>query len=269
MSTDESAENKLAASRPPQSKPEKSRASVWILLVAGIALTLLTAIVAFDQPEWIAVSAGALLALIGISLTFLVARRQDKETAEIQGAVKHIQRAVTNIHDLVLSLSEKDSEKDYLEPADESDEDVNAPIAEGDPNAPRPRFEREAVEFLQSKGADLDFTNLKWRPKTPSQKTPGNHGWFVESPDSTSDERWFVRKARGMTVRKAMPRTFLEALKAQSGIDPRSIKLDFQIKPHGLAAWYARTYDNQLWKVWKSNRNPEAGIQVEKVAEDE
>lgn len=125
-----------------------------------------------------------------------------------------------------------------------------------------PSYAEEAVKALQERGAKLTFEDLRWRRKIPSQPMTGNHGWFVESNSAKDGERWFVRKARGLTVRKAMPRDFLEAWEKETGLAPSEIKLDFQLTDHGLAAWYARTYSDVLWKVSRSNRNASAGISV-------
>ena len=65
-----------------------------------------------------------------------------------------------------------------------------------------------------------------------------------------------------------MPREFLDTLEKEAPLDPRGIKLDFQLKEHGNAAWYARTYGGDLWKVWRASRNAAAGIQVEKVEQE-
>lgn len=65
-----------------------------------------------------------------------------------------------------------------------------------------------------------------------------------------------------------MPRNFLNALKEESSIESPEIELDYQLKDHGLAAWYARTYDGALWKVHQSNRKQSAGIQVTRVNDD-
>lgn len=223
-----------------------------ILLVAGALAGTATVIVAFTGPNALAVALGALTAVIALWLTFNIAHRQDKES-------KGLGEIVRQVHELVRDIAERDSAQDY-------EASPTTPAAqETDTDPEVPSYADEAIVALRAHGADLDFNHLVWRPKKPLPELPGNHGWFVESGGDAPGGRWFVRKARGMTVRKAMPREFLDALEQEAPLEPRAIKLDFQTKEHGLAAWYARTYDGALWKVWRSNRNATKGVQVEKV----
>ena len=208
---------------------------------------------------------------MAIGLTYIIARRQGEESskladvvATVNQAVGEIQVTVSRVKDLlegveptIRRMAERDSAEDY-EPEASDDE----PTGERQ----KPTYEAEAIELLKVKGADLDFDNLEWKPKIADPPLPGNHGWFVESPNKPA--RWFVRRARGMTVRKAMPRDFLRKLEQDKGIPPQSIALDFQLKQHGLAAWYARTYSGDLYKVAKSNGVPGKPIRAEKVVEE-
>lgn len=232
------------------------------LLILGALTGVATAVMAFFDLDELVVAVASVTAVIAIGLTYIIARRQDAETDTLKGVVQQMHELLKQSSKMIRELTERESEQDYEEPMVESNVD-SASV-----DVSRPLYAEEAITALRSKGASLDFDALEWRAKEPMPPMPGNHGWFVESPGSPSGGRWFVRKARGMTVRKAMPREFLDALENNVPLDPRRIKLDYQIKEHGLAAWYARTYDGDLWKVWRPNRDSAAGVRVEKV-EDE
>ncbi|MFF0909138.1 hypothetical protein ACFWZW_00430 [Microbacterium enclense] len=183
-------------------------------------------------------------------------------------------RASDRLYQLTLSFAERESAQDY-ESGEEEASDGNLGSTEASPGtaasvdfAEQPPYAAEALSRLQRIGSSLTETTASWRQKVPDPPIRGNHGWFVESKHRASAERWYVRKGRYWNIRKAMPREFLDALEAQQGVDPRTIKLDFQLKEHGLASWYARTYDGSLWRVWRPNRNADLGVQTERVADD-
>lgn len=232
-----------------QARPRWRRLPL-VLLISGVAFgaaTIVTACLGLNVP---AVVLGACGAVAAIGLTFIIAQRQDAET-------KGLQDVVEQMHQLLRDVAERDSAQDYTPAL------TATPAAEAPLDDIAPSYREEAIEALRAHGANLDFDHLLWRQKKPMRDLRGNHGWFVETEGNPADGRWFVRKARGMTVRKAMPRELLESLEGKAQLDPREIKLDFQTKEHGLAAWYARTYSGDLWKVWRSNRKP--GVRVEKV----
>jgi low affinity Fe/Cu permease len=217
-----------------------------VLLVVGVILGVLTGILALlpSTGTWpVVLGAGA--AIAAIVLTFTIAVQQNADTADLNRILVAIeeQTAVRAYDPDTIALP------DDAPAAGMNGESVNAPS-----------YADEAVKALRENKAHLNFDNLRWRQKVPSRPTTGNHGWFVESEPGGDSERWFVRKANGLTVRKAMPRNFLDALERQANLDPREIKHDFQLSNHGLAAWYARTYSGALWKVSRSNRNASAGI---------
>lgn len=223
-------------------------------MVAGAATAVAAAL---DAPALAGVL-GAVTAIIAIWLTFLIASRQAVESGELRTTVEDVKEAVTQIQALQRRAAERDSEQEYeatgeAEPEGESD---------------RPEYSDEVIARLKAKGASISAETASWRRKTPKPALPGNHGWFVEGRDPTKPGRWYVRRAHGLTVRKAMPRDFLETLQNREAVDPRTIKLDFQLKEHGLAAWYARTYDGDLWKVWRPARGWGGGIKVERVDEE-
>ena len=248
-----------------------------ILLMSGAIVGAVTAVVAFTGPVAVVAALGAATAVIAIWLTFIIARRQDAEAGtlknvvlQVRTAVTGVDRAVERMHELlkqssqmIREMAERDSAHDYEDPVLESS--VEAPAAD----ASAPQYRDEAIAALRASGAPLNFDALEWRAKEPLPPRPGNYGWFVESPGSPSGGRWFVRKARGMTVRKAMPREFLNVLEKEAPLNPREIKLDYQIKEHGLAAWYARTYSGALWKVWLPNRDANGGVRIEKVEDEQ
>jgi hypothetical protein len=221
---------------------------------------------------------GAVATGLAIGLTYIIARRQGEESSKLAVVVARVNQAVGEINQAVGETQVTVGRvKDLLEGVEptirrmaerDSAEDYDPDASDDEPTEARqkPTYEAEAIHLLRVKGADLDFDNLEWKPKMADPPLPGNHGWFVESPNKSA--RWFVRRARGMTVRKAMPRDFLRKLEQDKGIPPQSIALDFQLKQHGLAAWYARTYSGDLYKVAKSNSVPGTPIRAEKVVEE-
>lgn len=190
---------------------------------------------------------GAGAAIAAIVLTFTIALQQNADTADL------------NL--ILIKIEEQTAVRAYESNTPPLSEDSHVDAGNGE-LAKMPSYADEAIEALRERKAHLNFDNLRWRQKVPSEPMTGNHGWFVESNADGDGERWFVRKANGLTVRKAMPRNFLEALESQANLDPRDIKHDFQLSNHGLAAWYARTYSDVLWKVSRSNRNASAGVSV-------
>lgn len=259
-------------------KPKKPLLWPTIWLVAGLLLGLATAFTALADLGRAASVLAALTAAVAIVLTYVIAYRQAIESSELSDTVTKIDAAVSDLaeanerlYQLTLSAAESDSAQAY-----EGDEELasDAPVvsvdreslAESDDN--EPPYASEALARLRSAGSMLTTANAFWKQKVPDPPSRGNHGWFVESNDPAITERWYVRKGRHWNIRKAMPREFLDALESQRGVDPRTIKLDFQLKKHGLASWYARTYDGSLWRVWKPNRSANLGVQTEPVPDD-
>ncbi len=249
--------------------------TIW--LVTGSILGSATAITALADLGPAAGLLGALTATVAIVLTYVIAYRQAIDSSELSDTVTKIDTAVSDLaeanerlYQLTLSAAEKDSAQAY-----ESDEELvpDAPVTGSDDESPiesndnEPPYAPEALARLRGAGSMLNRANASWKPKIPDPPIRGNHGWFVESTDPAITERWYVRKGRYWNIRKAMPREFLDALESERGVDPRRIKHDFQLKKHGLASWYARTYDGSLWRVWKPNRNADLGVQTEPVAD--
>ncbi|WP_459277266.1 hypothetical protein [Arthrobacter sp. TMS1-12-1] len=190
-------------------------------------------------------------------MTFLIASRQAEESGALQATVSSVNEAVLQMRELLLGMAEQESAQEYEAPDE----------AEPEKDADQPDYSDEVIQRLRKDGVPITADSAIWRRKQPEPSLPGNHGWFVETSDPTTPGRWYVRNARGLTVRRAMPRDFLEALEQRKSVDPRTIKLDFQLKEHGLAAWYARTYNGDLWKVWRPARTWADGIKVERVDE--
>jgi hypothetical protein len=286
-----------------KSRSNKSVMSPALWLTLGVAAGAVTALLAFVGSTAFTTAFGAITAVIAIALTYLIAKRQDSESVKlgkvvsgmdrtvdrvdgavgrvdvtvgrvdvtvgrVDGVIGTIDEAVGSIRELVeqsaeilRDLAERDSALDY-------DPDVPEPAALATRlEDAKPRYEQEAIAKLRAKHALLDYDNLRWQAKKPEPPQPGNHGWFVESPSLPNSGRWFVRKAKGMTARKAMPREFLRALETDQGVNPRTIALDYQIKGHALAAWYARTYEGSLYKVWRPNAAVDKSIRTERVEE--
>lgn len=230
--------------------PHKSSKFPFFLLGAGVLLGFASGVLAlFREMGSLPVLLGAGAAIAAIVLTFTIARQQNTDTEKLRELSETSKQ-------LLIKVVEQTADKVY------------SPTAHEEDSSAKPSYESEAINALREAGANLNFGSLRWRRKVPLQPMQGNHGWFVESNSVESGERWFVRKANGITVRKAMPREFLNALRDKAPLDPRDIKHDFQLTDHGLAAWYARTYSDVLWKVSKSNRNASAGINVTREDSD-
>ncbi|WIE65277.1 hypothetical protein DEI99_001750 [Curtobacterium sp. MCLR17_036] len=260
------------------------------LATAGGVAAVVAAVLAFAPSAVWATALSAVAAAFAIVLTFLIARRQGEESGHLSNTVTSVQGLVTSTNEAVtdiralqeesrvqqeqlLELQQQSGEllREVAERASAQDYDPSASEegAEGTEDAQtgeKPDWEDEAIERLRAKHADLDFASLHWKRKTPQPPVPGNHGWFVETPGRTT--RWFVRKARGMTVRKAMPRDFLDRLEIEQGVEPRTIALDYQLRQHGLAAWFARTYAGDLFRVSRAYRAPGQPIRTERVDEE-
>lgn len=268
-------------------KPPTSNMWPWLVFGAGVLLGGASAALALIPDTGAApVVFGALAAIMAICLTFIIAWRQNAETDDLRSLgrttlrlneeTKEIGKAtrtlgettnhvLDNIQSVLAEIKEQTAREAY-EPISEESDPVETFREEA---LTIPSYADEAIESLREHRAKLDFDDLRWRRKTPSKPMKGNHGWFVESGSGKRGERWFVRKANGLTVRKAMPREFLDALEKEAQLNPSEIKLDFQLSDHGLAAWYARTYAGALWKVSRSNRNSDAGISVTPVNLDD
>lgn len=257
-------------SRAPKSLP---LALLIIGILAGIA-TVVVAIIS-DQTT-LAVIFGALSAVAAIALTFIIARNQNADTGDLLLLVassrdlgEKTNQVLEDVQRVLLKVEEQTATRDYSQAPQPVAEDSQNDEEDLEDSSAEPAYADEAVAQLRNRKANLNFENLIWRSKTTIPATRGNHGWFVESASGGGGERWFVRKANGLTVRKAMPREFLDMLEQKAPLDPREIKHDFQLTDHGLAAWYARTYSGDLWKVSKSNRNASAGITVTREDSDE
>lgn len=250
----------------PKSSP--SNTLPWIFLVAGVLLGIASGVLALNPDSGSApVVLGAGAAIMAICLTFIIALKQNADTDDLRqlstkthnlGGATHVLGEKTNqvlvdIQSVLFKIEEQTADRAYSPTAEPLPEGVDI-VAGSEDVLDKPSYAHEVIDALRERKANLDFDNLLWRRKIPSSAMTGNHGWFVES-NSGGNERWFVRKANGITVRKAMPRDFLEALEEKAALDPREIKHDFQLTDHGLAAWYARTYSDVLWKVSRSNRN--------------
>lgn len=243
---------------PSESEPSNNSHHPLILFIGGSLTGAVTAVMAVIDATALASLFGAITAILAIWLTYLIARGQGVESGQLRIVVEEMSESVRQMKALLLAGAERESAQEYGAP------DEGEPEADGD----RPDYSDAALERLQAQGASITNETAKWKRKTPQPPLPGNHGWFVESSDETKRGRWYVRNARGLTVRRAMPRDFLEELKKRENVDPRAIKLDFQLKEHGLTAWYARTYDGDLWKVWRPARGWDNGIKVERVDEE-
>lgn len=232
----------------------------------GVAFGVVSALFAYSERPAAGAVLGVITAIFAILLTLIIALRQFKESDELKTTIGNMNMAVSDIEagnatqrDLTLKISEQLSEIDYSSTPNEGvgDEYIE--------DTDRPEYSNEAIGILSKIGSRITEDTAIWKKKIPAIPTSGNHGWFVESMDPNNSERWYVRKGRGWTVRRAMPRELLDAFERDAQVNPKEIKLDFQQKEHGLASWYARTYSGDLWRIWKSNRNQGKGIQVERV----
>ncbi|WP_104088580.1 hypothetical protein [Arthrobacter sp. GMC3] len=251
-----------------------SRLLPIILLFVGVLLGIASGLLALLPGTNVApIVCGAGAAVAAIILTFTIAVRQNADTDSLRLILRQVEeQTAKEDYDPVRDQEEFTNESDQdgelagaaralTEGSDRVNDPVEAANAESAPAGAKPAYADEVVEALRELNAKLNFDDLRWRRKIPSPPMRGHHGWFVESNSNGNYERWFVRRANGLTVRKAMPRDFLEALERE-GVDPRVIKHDFQLTNHGLASWYARTYSGALWKVARGNRNLSGGISV-------
>lgn len=265
-------------------KPAPSNTWTWIFFTSGVLLGIASGVLAFiftSGASAVVAGTGAGAAVMAICLTFRIALNQNADTSDLRklGKATHDLGGHTNtlgettnqvlidIQSVLFKIEEQTANQAY-DPIGETPLDGQNPNTAQEDSSDKPSYADEVIETLQTRKANLDFNDLMWRRKTTDPATTGNHGWFVESSSRGESERWFVRKANGLTVRKAMPRHFLEALEEKADLDPRQIKHDFQLSNHGLAAWYARTYSDELWKVSRSNRNAQAGITVSREDSD-
>lgn len=263
---------------PNTDEPKKQLLWPTIWLALGLALGVSASITALLGLGAVTGLLAGLTAAVAIVLTYVIAYRQAKESSALSKTVMKIDTAVSNLteanerlYQLTLSAAETDSAQAYETDEEETPDAPALDVGNGESESPdgqEPPYAAEALSRLRSAGSSITPTSASWKQKVPDPPIRGNHGWFVESNDPEETERWYVRKGRYWTIRKAMPREYLEALGTKRGVKPQTVKLDFQLKDHGLASWYARTYDGDLWQVSKPNRNKDLGIQVVRVDEN-
>lgn len=234
-------------------------------LIAGIAFGvalaafIFLAILTWGTDDFWPVALSGILALAAIVVTLGIARQQSIDA-------KRDSNILENVHALMFDMAERRADRDYELEAPSHyhtgpipEENSSAPTTDSrstptGPEEPAAHVKAEFRDALESKGAGLDLDQLEWWKKPANILSSPNPGWIVSSPDS--DERWFVRRANGITARRAMPKSYFSAL-ANEGLGLDQIRTEFQVKDHPLAAWYARTYSGQLWKISQSNRFPD------------
>lgn len=116
------------------------------------------------------------------------------------------------------------------------------------PTAPTGLAEHE--RDLRAEGVQLDFNKLVWAKKVRCDgEQRGNLGWFVSDG---GENRYFIHRGRGLTVRPAIPRSLLDAWRQETSREPCEIELDYRtgVGP-GNHAWFVRTYDGSTWRVSK------------------
>lgn len=254
-------------------------------LILGVGLTGISGTAAtsyLDAPQWATPASAGAASAAALILTYVIAQKQSEETNKLADMVSQVRELSTrtgksvneledisaNTRNLLKAYLEADAEAAYGSASESPDESATDESLDGsNANSEAPGYKDEAIESLRNNGANLDFNNLRWKQKVKLENSRGNLGWFVETPNR--NERWFVRKAKTLTARKAMPRHFLNELDTQHNVKPPEIRHDYQLKDHGLAAWYARTYDGKLWKVWKPNRNSSGQILTEDVTSED
>lgn len=244
-------------------------------LIAGVAFGV--ALVAFiflaistwnTDGFWPAMLSG-ILALASILVTLGIAHQQSIDA-------KRDSDILENVHALMIDVAERRADRDYepeahahyeteaLPGANSIAPATESPTLDTKSEEPTPQVKAEFRAALESAEAKLDLQQLEWQKKPTNALSSANAGWIVSSPDS--DERWFVRRANGITARRAMPKSYFSALE-NNGIGLGQIRTEFQAKDHPLAAWYARTYSGNLWKVSQSNRFPGRKPSANRVSE--
>lgn len=197
---------------------------------------------------------GTAAGFVSIFLAILIYRRQmtasTKATADAaQWNISH-QKTINEIENVLAAQYKNNDDPVYPDPLD-------ARL--------RPKAEDEFKHALQEAGAKLDMDNLLWRQKTAADGRPGNLGWFVETPSPKYTQRWFVRRAKNLTVRPAVPRDYLEAWESETGLDPTDIEVDYrENQGRGNHPWFVSTYDGDVWRLSKGGRGND-GVSVTKI----
>ncbi|MCP3426153.1 hypothetical protein NBM05_09075 [Rothia sp. AR01] len=118
--------------------------------------------------------------------------------------------------------------------------------------AETPRDERTLIAALQRASARLDWAGIVWERKNPPEGGSGNFGWYVTDVHPENRERWYVRAAHGIAVRRAIPRDQLEEWERFTRRSARDVKRDYrEATGRGSHAWYIETYRGEVWRTTK------------------
>lgn len=234
--------------------------------VFGVALVaaILGSSMAFAGVNDWAYLFATILGVLAIAITVYIAIIQAIESAKDREILEDLHR-VERMQER--SQAEFDYGANGALPAGDSSGELEAGGGGQGRAMPDLEFQEQARVVLRSKGAKLDLDNLQWLRKGPSTPTRGNHGWYVTSEGV--NERWFLRRANGMTARRALPKDYLEAFVRETELTLDDIRLDFQEKDHGLAAWFVETYSGQTWKISRSNRSLASGFRVTRIEDSD
>lgn len=184
-----------------------------------------------------------LIGVASISLAIVIYLRQSAQSEELKLQADSIEE---------LSRETVRLSREYLERTITAEVQDGDP-ADADPSNSLPSDPETLMNELKTAGAKLNFAELRWRKRTPAYGDKrGNYGWFVESPNSS--ERWFAHKGRSVTVRRAVPRDLIEAWKAETGLSPQEIRLDYRTLTSPNASWYIETYAGETWRLSKGGK---------------
>ena len=118
--------------------------------------------------------------------------------------------------------------------------------------AERPRDAHTLILALQRASARLDWEEIVWERKRPPGGGSGNFGWYVTDARPENRERWFVRAAHGIAVRRAIPRDQLEEWERRTRRSAREVKRDYrEASGRGSHAWFIETYRGEVWRTTK------------------
>ncbi|GMA38620.1 hypothetical protein [Mobilicoccus caccae] len=201
---------------------------------------------------WLGIA--SLLATLAIAFYVHRLQRKDSESwAEVDGEWKRESTAIFNeLREVVRELAEQNAVAQEVRiEADSEPEPGQEPPNSASPSAPAGLS--EYVKGLRAENVQLNFDNLRWTKKIRCDgEQRGNLGWFV---GDDGENRYFIHRGRGLTVRPSIPRSLLDAWLQDTGREPCEIELDYRtgVGP-GNHAWFVRTYDGTTWRVARGEK---------------
>lgn len=166
----------------------------WWPVIAFLIIGLLGILTALLTELWwplpaslttISIIGSAVATFCALLLTFHIARIQRTEAQSLATAVGHLNTIASDTQSLLRRSVESQSRDEYGQEEEETsvqEEDDDTPArAHASDGDPRPSYEAEAIKALAKHNANLDWENLRWRPRQKPEGGRGNLGWFVEN----------------------------------------------------------------------------------------